>query len=103
MASGAKASSEGDVLDFVSQVLHPIRAETYRARVDSNAVILVVHLGSADHDIRARADVKTIGIVSASTITSAVVNRHASNRQTLDTVDADGLNGRVLDIQVGDG
>lgn len=76
---------------------------TYRARIDSNAIILIIYLGSADHNVRTGANIKPIGVVAAFTITSAVVNCHTVDIQSIGTIDADGLDRGVFDIQISDG
>lgn len=77
---------------------------TYSSGVDSNAVILVVTLCPRDSHARAASNVKAVGVV-AEVISIAVraVDSHVSDGQPVRAVDADGLNGRVLDVQVGDG
>lgn len=76
---------------------------TYRAGIDSNAVVLVIHLGSANHNVRTGADIKSIGVVAATTITSAVVNCHTIDVQSVGTIDANGLDRGVFDMQICDG
>lgn len=76
---------------------------TYRAGIDSNAVVLVIHLGSANHNVRTGADIKSIGVVAATTITGAVVNCHTIDIQSIGTIDANSLDRRVFDIQISDG
>lgn len=71
-------------------------------RVDSNAVILVVHLGALNHDVVARANIKAISVVAAVAVTGGVVNGHIGDSESIAAVDADSLDGRVLDVQVRD-
>lgn len=71
-------------------------------RVDSNAVILVVHLRTLDLDIVARANVEAISVVAAPAVTGGVVNGHIGDGQAIAAVDADGLHGCVFDVQVRD-
>lgn len=75
---------------------------SYRAGIYSNAIVLVIHLGSANHNVRAGADIKSIGVVAAATITSAVVNCHAIDIQSIDTINANSLDRSVFDMQVSD-
>lgn len=107
MTPRAKTSSECDVLCNLArsslEFSHLPEKITYRPRVDSNAVILVIHFGSADDNIRARANVKSVGVVSATTVTSTVVNCHSSDGKSIDTIHADSLDRCVPDVQVGDG
>ena len=75
---------------------------TYSPGIDSNAVILVITIRTGDNHIRRAPNVEAIGVLPLA-VTGRVVNGHASNGQTVCTVDADRLDGRVLDVQVGDG
>lgn len=71
-------------------------------RVDSNAVVLVVHLGTLDDDIVARPDIKTVSVVAAFAVTGGVVDGHIGDGESIAAVDADSLDRRVLDVQVRD-
>lgn len=107
MTARAKTSSECDVLCNLARnsLAFPNLLEqvTYRARVDGNAVILVINFGSTNDNVRARANVKSVGVVSATAVTSTVVNCHSSDGKSIDTIHADGLDRCVPDVQVGDG
>lgn len=76
---------------------------SYRAGIYSNAIVLVIHLGSANYNVRTGADIKSISVVATATITGAVVNCHAVDSQSINTINANSLDRSVLDIQVGDG
>lgn len=47
---------------------------TYLARVDSQAVVLVLDVGVADGDVGTGANIESIGVVAALGITLAVVD-----------------------------
>lgn len=80
----------------------PDNVVTHSARIDSNTIILVVTSRTGNDHIRRTANVEAIGVLPLA-VTSSVVNGHASNSQAIRTVDADGLDGRVLDVKVCDG
>ena len=81
MAAGAEAAGEGDV----------------SAAVDGEAVVLVVDGGAGDGDLRRVADVESIGVVAALGVTVLVVDGDAVHLETLGVVDAENLDGAVLD------
>lgn len=72
---------------------------TYRSRVDSNAIILIVHIRSSNDHIATRPNIESIRIL-AQTVSRRVINRHARNGQAIHPVDGNSLDGRVLDVQV---
>ena len=84
MTARAQAVLEGDV----------------DTRIDSHAVILIVHRSSIDDNIRARPNVKGVSIMAErSNIASGVIDRHARDCQTLTTSNANSLPGRILYAQ----
>lgn len=76
---------------------------TNRARVNSDAVVLVVNLSAGDDDVGAGANVEAISVLATVVIAIRVVDGHAGDGEARGAVDADSLNGRVLNVQVGDG
>ena len=64
---------------------------------------MIIHIGSSDHDIAARSDIEAISIMASLGIASRVINGHISNSQAVRATNADGLNGRVLDVEISDG
>ena len=81
MAAGAVATGEGNV----------------STAVDGKAVILVVHSGAGDGDLRRVANVEGVGVVAALGVTILVVDGDAVHLEALGVVDAENLNGAVLD------
>lgn len=79
------------------------KTHTYRARVDSNTIILVIHIRPSNHHIGATSNIKPIGILATARISSRVVDRHSRHRQPTGTIDADSLDRCVLDVQIRDG
>lgn len=75
---------------------------THGPRIDSNTVILVVTIRTGDDNIRRAPNVEAVGVLALA-VASRVVDGHAGDGEPVRTVDADGLDGRVLDVQVGDG
>lgn len=75
--------------------------ETYGARVDSQAVILVLHSCATDSDAVALTDIKSIGVVAAVVIAVRVVNVDVAENDVVG-LDAESLDGGVLDVQAGD-
>lgn len=63
---------------------------------------MVLAHSTGDRHIIRRADIKAVSIVPARTIASGVIDRHARDGQTIHSIDADSLNRRVGDFQVGD-
>lgn len=55
-----------------------------------------------DNNVAARADIEAIGVVTTSAVTGLVVNGHAGDGQSIAAVDANGLYGGVLDVEVVD-
>lgn len=74
---------------------------TYLARVDSQAVILVLDVGVADGDVGTGANIEGIGVVAALGITLAVVDGDVVEDQVVG-LDTETLNGGVLDVKTGD-
>lgn len=85
MATGAGTAGELDVL----------------ARVDGDAVVLVLDRGTGDVHAVALADVKGVGVVAAVVITVRVVDGEVFEVQVVG-LHADGLHRCVLDVQAGD-
>lgn len=75
-------------------------ASSYGSGVDSNAVILVVHLGIGDCDTGAITNIKSIGVVTSSRVTGATVNDNVVNGQASDVRNADSHEGGVQDVEV---
>lgn len=73
------------------------------AAVDSKTVVLVVHGGIVDDDVRGRADAEGIGVVAAFCVAEAVVDGDGVDRQAPGVVDAEAVHGRVLDEEILDG
>lgn len=76
--------------------------DTYRARVDSQAVVLVLHSCATDGDTVALTDVESIGVVATVVITIGVINVDVAENDVVG-LDAESLDGGVLDVQAGDG
>jgi hypothetical protein len=74
--------------------------ETYGARVNSQAVILVLHSCATDCDAVALADIKSIGVVAAIVVAVRVVNVDVAEDDVVG-LDAESLDGGVLDVQAG--
>jgi hypothetical protein len=73
-----------------------------RSRVDGHTIILVVHIRTSNHHIRAVADIKPIG-VRAQRRARLVVDGHVGNGQPVRIVNRHGLHRRVIKVQVRDG
>lgn len=71
------------------------------ARVDGDAVILVLDCSTSDVHTVALADVEGVGVVAAIVITVRVVDGEVLEVQVVG-LDADGLHRCVLDVQAGD-
>lgn len=71
--------------------------DTYRARVNSQAVILVVDNWVGDVDTSAAADIESIGVVTSLAVSIGVVDVDAIQSKAIGAVDAEDLNGGVLD------
>lgn len=74
----------------------------YCSRVNSNTVILVIHVSTGDNHVSTAADIETIRVMAASTITGFIVNRHIGDSESITAVDANSLNRSVLDVKVRD-
>lgn len=70
---------------------------SYLARVDGNAVVLVLDGSTADVDTGGLADVETIGVVATVVITVGVVDGEVI-QVDVGSLDTDGLDGSVLDV-----
>lgn len=86
----------------MSEQIHIYSYATYCARVDSNTVILVVAFGAGDDNVSAIANVKAVSVF-AQAGARLVIDSHVGDGQTISAVDADCLDGGVLDVEVGDG
>ncbi len=105
MTARAQASRERDILQHSRQrkPRHSPNKLTHRSGVDGNTVVLVVHGGPGDGHVRARADIERVRVMAAGGIAVGVVDGDVRHSQAFAAVDTDGLDGRVLDVQVGDG
>jgi hypothetical protein len=86
VASGASSTGELDV----------------GTRVDSQAVVLVLDVGTDDADVGRRADVEGVGVV-AKRVTGRVVDGDVLERQVGGAVDGEGLDRGVLNVEALDG
>lgn len=87
MATGAGTADEVDV----------------SARVDSKAVVLVLDVGVGDGDAGGAADIEGVSVVAAiGFVTSRIVDRDMVERKVGSGVDGKALDGRVLNVEVGD-
>lgn len=74
------------------------------ARVDGEAVVLVLDVGVGDGDAGGGADVEGVGVVAAvGDVAGGVVDGDVVEGEVGGAVDAEALDGGVLDVQVGDG
>ena len=74
---------------------------SYRSRVNGKTIILVVHGGTVNGDVGARADIEGIGVVSL-VGTSGVIDGYIGDVQVV-RLDAEALDGGVIDLEAGDG
>ena len=74
----------------------PALCNAYRARVNSQAVILVVDNRVGDVDTSAAADVESISVVASLAVSIGVVDVDAIQSKAIGAVDAEDLNGGVL-------
>jgi hypothetical protein len=81
VAAGAVATGEGDV----------------STAVDGKAVVLVVDGGAGDGDLGRVTDVESVGVVAALGVTVLVVDGDVVDLEALSVVDAEDLDGAVLD------
>ena len=102
MASSALSAGEVDILDGISQWSTTIRRlrYTYSARVDSQAVILVVDSRVGDVDTVARTNVESVGVVAILAVAIGVVNSDSTKSQLLSTADAEDLHRGILGVDV---
>jgi hypothetical protein len=107
MATRANTVLESDILVKVLAPELVIRfrtiLSTYGPRVDCNTVVLIVDSGTGDDHIAARTNIEAVGVVTASGVTGLIVDGHISDSQSITSVDADRLNGSVLNIEIGNG
>ena len=75
---------------------------SYLARVDGNAVVLVLDGSTADVDTSGLADVETVGVVATVVITVGVVDGEVV-QVDIGSLDTDGLDGGVLDVDALEG
>jgi len=73
--------------------------QAYSAGVDGKAVVLVLDVGTNDVNSIRIANIEPVSVVSEGG-SGTVVNSDALEGQTLGTVDAEDLNGRVLDCDI---
>lgn len=83
------------------RALRPGRC-SHSSGVDGNAVILIGTSRTSDDNIGRVPNIEAVGVLALAG-TSRVVDSHAGDGKPTRTVDADGLDGRVLDVEVGDG
>jgi hypothetical protein len=79
-----------------------ITTYTHSSGIDSNTIILVITIRTGNSHIGGAPNVEAVGVLPLA-VTGSVINGHASNSQSVCAVDADGLDGGVADMQVGDG
>lgn len=105
MATGADTAAESDVLftQSISRTKERRFLVTYRSRVHSHTVILVVHIGARDNHISTATDIETVGIVTTLSVTSLIVDGHIGDSKSIAAVDANSLNRGVLNVKVRDG
>lgn len=75
---------------------------SYLARVDGNAVVLVLDGSTADVDTGGLADVETVGVVATVVITVGVVDGEVV-QVDVGSLDTDGLDGSILDVDALEG
>lgn len=106
MAAGAGTAGEFDVLELESISFNTNLPKegrgAYLARVDGNAVILVLDGRAADVHPGTLADVEPVGVVPAVVIAIRVVDGDVDQVE-VGRLDTDGLHRGVLDGQPGDG
>ena len=76
--------------------------DTYRARVNGYTVILIVDSCTNDLDVAALTDIESVSVRSAFRVAGFKVDGHICEGKTTATINADGLNRRIQDIQVVD-
>lgn len=72
------------------------------ARVDGQAIILVLDGRVRDGDVGGLADIKTVGVVTTVVVAVRIIDGHILNDEIV-RLDTDGLHGGVFDGQAGDG
>lgn len=75
---------------------------TYCAGVDGEAVILVLGVCHGDCDAAAVSDVDGVGVVASLGVSIRVIDGNAAQCEAVGTIDADHLDGRVLDADAAD-
>lgn len=69
------------------------------AGVDGKAVVLVLDVGAGDVDTSGRANIESISVVATLGVTEGVVKGDISQLDVVAGVDAEGLDGGVLDVE----
>lgn len=72
------------------------------ARIDRNAVVLILASDAREIYTCRLANVKAISIVTALAIAGGVIDVHILDLEVLSAVDGEGLDWRVLDVEAGD-
>ena len=75
----------------------------YRSRIDRNTVVLIIDISAGNNDIRARANIEAVRVLTTGGIASRIIDSHTSNSQAVAAIDTHGLERCVLDVQVSDG
>lgn len=96
------SSTNGADGKTVSTRAHRVLHRDVRARIDGHAVILVVHICARDDDVGTITNVKSIGIHTEG-VTGFVVDGHIRDGETVGAVNGDGLDGRVVNVQIRNG
>jgi hypothetical protein len=96
VAGTAADRADADTVTARAEVLDELDVG---ARVDGEAVVLVLDVGVGDGDAVRVANVESIGVVSTLSVTITVVHGDVVNSQSAARVDAEGLDRGVLDVQ----
>jgi hypothetical protein len=75
----------------------------YRSRIDRNTVVLIIDISAGNNNVRARANIEAVRVLTTGGIASRIIDSHTSNSQAVAAINAHGLERCVLDVQVGDG
>jgi hypothetical protein len=76
--------------------------KTYSARVNSQTIILILHIGIRDSNPIRTTNIKSISVVTTRRITSRVINRDRIESECVGAVNAENLYGGVQDLDVAD-
>lgn len=76
---------------------------TYSARVNSQTIILILHIGIRDSNPIRTTNIKRISVMTTRRITSRVINRDRIESECVGAVNAKNLNRGVQDLDVVDG